>query len=58
MASKKKTQFKLKNQIGPFIVNNRDALKEIAKKLSDYKFQEIFYWNYDPQGIISNIRIK
>ena len=25
LAAKKKTQFKLKNQVGPFIYNNRDA---------------------------------
>ena len=43
MAAKKKTQFKLKNQIGPFIVNNRDALKEIVMKLSELKFQKSFY---------------
>ena len=29
MASRKKTQFKLKNQVGPFIVNNREAANEI-----------------------------
>ena len=29
LASKKKTQFKIKSQIGPFIVNNRDVDKEI-----------------------------
>ena len=39
MASKKKTQFKLKNKIGPFIVNKRDAEKEIARIFSEYKFQ-------------------
>lgn len=48
MASKKKTQFKLKNQIGPFIVNNRDVDKEIEKRLSELKFQVSFLWNYDP----------
>ena len=40
------------------IVNNRDALKEIVRKFSEFKFQERFYWNYDPQGILSNIRVK
>ena len=38
MASKKKTQFKLKNHIGPFNVNNRDVDKEIEKRLSELKF--------------------
>ena len=58
MASKKKTQFKLKNQIGPFIVNNRDAEKEIEKRLSELKFQVSFPWNYDPQGLLNNISVK
>ena len=58
MASKKKTQCKLKNQIGPFIVNNREAIKEINIKLKEYTCQEIFMWNYDPRGILSTIRVK
>ena len=35
IASMKKTQFKLKNQIGPFIVNNREAANEINVKLKE-----------------------
>ena len=58
MASKKKTQFKLKNQIGPFIVNNRDADKEIERRLSELKFQVSFPWNYGPQGLLNSIRVK
>ena len=58
MAAKKKTQFKLKNQIGPFIYNHRNENKEEAKKLLEYKFEEIFHWNYDPQGILSKLRVK
>ena len=30
MVAKNKTQFKLKNQIGPFICNHRDEEKEVA----------------------------
>ena len=55
IASKKKAQFKLRSQIGSFIVNNRDSLKEVSSKLSVFKFKEIFYWSYDPQGIIRNL---
>ena len=58
MAAKKKTQFKLKNQVGPFIINHRDAEKEVTKKLSEFKFEESFPWNYDPQGILSKLRVK
>ena len=48
MAARKKTQFKLKNQIGPFIINHREAEKKIIKRLAEFKFQESFPWNYDP----------
>lgn len=58
MASRKKTQFKLKNQIGPFILNNREAANDINIKLKEYKFPYNFIRNYDPQGVLSTIRIK
>ena len=58
MATKNKTQFKLKIQVGPFICNNREAGTETTKQLLEYKFDEIFLWNYDPYGIISKMRVK
>ena len=58
LAAKKKTQFKLKNQVGPFICNHIDAGIEAAKQFLEYKFEEIFQWNYDPQGILSKMRVK
>ena len=58
MSAKKKNQFKLKNQIGPFICNHRDAKKESAKQLLEFRFEESFPWNYDPQGILSKLRVK
>ena len=58
MAARKNTQFKLKNQVGPFIINNRDAEKEITKRLAEFKFQESFPWKYDPQGILSILRVN
>ena len=42
LAAKKKTQFKLKNQVGPFICNHRDAEAEATKQLLEYKFEKIF----------------
>ena len=51
LVAKKKTQFKLKNQVGPFIWNHREAGIEASKQLLEYKFEEIFLWNYDPNGI-------
>ena len=58
IASRKKTQFKLKNQIGPFIVNNIEAANKINVKLKEYKFPCSFIWNYDPQGILSTMRVR
>ena len=58
LAAKKKTQFKLKNQVWSFICNHRDAEQEATKKLLDYRFEDIFSWNYDPQGILSKMRVK
>ena len=58
LAAKKKTQFKLKYQVGPFICNHRDAGIEVAKQLLEYRFEESFSWNYDPQEILSKIRVK
>ena len=56
MATKKKTQFKLKNQFGPFIINHRDAEKGITKKLLEFRFDESFPWNYDPQRILKQTK--
>ena len=39
LAAKKKTQFKLKNQVGPFICNHRDAENVAAKQLLEYRFE-------------------
>ena len=58
LAAKKKTKFKLKNQVGPFICNHRDAEIGAAKQLLEFRFEEIFSWNYDPQGILSKMRVK
>ena len=58
LATKNKTEFKLKNQVGPFIYNNREASVEVAKQLLEYKFDESFLWNYDPYGIISKMKVK
>ena len=39
-------------------MNNRYVDKEIEKILSELKFQVSFLWNYDPQGLLSSIRVK
>ena len=39
-------------------MNNREADKEIDKIFLELKFQKFFPWNYDPQGLLSSIRVK
>ena len=58
LAAKKKTQFKLKNQFGPFICKNRDAGPEAEKCLQEFKFSKKILWYYDPLGVIIKIIFK
>ena len=54
LATKKKTQFKIKNQFGPFICNSRDAGPEAEKYLQEFKVSKSFLWYYDTLRVISN----
>ena len=58
LAAKKKTQFKIKNQVGPLICNNRDAGLEAEKYLQEFKFSKSFLWYYDPLRVLSKLRVK
>jgi hypothetical protein len=58
VAAKKKSQFRIKTQIGPFICNNRAAGEEADILLRQMKFPLRFTWSYDPFGIISELRTK
>ena len=58
LATKKKTQFKIKNQVGPFICNSRDACIQAEKFLQEFKFSKSFQWYYDPLGVISKLIVK
>ena len=58
LAAKKKTQFKLKNQVGPFICNNREAGLEAEKQWQEFKFSPSFLWYYDPLCVIRKIKVK
>lgn len=58
ISAKKNTQFKIKNQIGPFICNNRNDGKEVDRCLQEIKFTSSFKWSYDPVGVISKLRVK
>jgi hypothetical protein len=58
VAAKKKSQFRIKTQIGPFICNNRATGEEADNLLKQMKFPLSFTWSYDPFGIISELRTK
>ena len=58
VAAKKKSQFKLKNHIIPFICNTRAAGEEANKLLKEMKFSLSFTWLYDPLGVISRLRVE
>ena len=49
---------RIKRQIGPFIHNNRVIGEEADKILKEMKFNTNFIWNYDPSGIITDMRTK
>jgi hypothetical protein len=58
VSNKYKASFKLKKEVGPFIVNTRSTLQVTTKFLSTLGFQQGEPWNYDPHGIISSKRIS
>jgi hypothetical protein len=58
VSAKKKQQLRIKIQIGSFICNNKAAREEANNLLKQMNFSLIFTWNYDPFGIISELRVK
>jgi len=58
--AKKKAQLRIRNRLGPFVINNRDAWKEAEKILEDHlKLQKSFRWvPYDPYSFICDRRMK
>jgi len=58
VSAKKKSQFRIKSHIGPFICNNRVAGEEADKILKEMNFTHSFTWSYDPWGIISKKRVE
>ena len=58
VAAKKKFQFRIKSQIGPFICNRREVGEEDDKELKEMNFTHNFTWSYDPWGIISKKRVE
>jgi hypothetical protein len=55
---KKKQQIRIKGQIGSFIYNNHGTGEEEDRMLREMKFFMSFPWNYDPCGMISEMRVK
>jgi len=58
VSAKKRTQFKVKNELGPFICNSREARQEADLILQQIKFHNSSMWRYDPQGFMSKLRQK
>jgi hypothetical protein len=52
--NKYEVTFKLKKEVGPFIVNTRSTLQVTANMLSTLGLQQGEPWNSDPRGIISS----
>jgi hypothetical protein len=57
-SKKQKVTFKLKKEVGPFIVNTRATFQVAEKLLQEMGFQQGEVWTYDPHLIITNKRTK
>jgi hypothetical protein len=55
---KKKQQLRIKGHIGNFICNSRATREEAENILKEMKFNTSFIWQYDPSGIIAEMRAK
>ena len=58
VSTKKKSQFRIKSQIGPFICNRRVAGAKADGIPKEMKFTHSFTWSYDPMGIILKKRVQ
>ena len=56
--AKKKANFKIKDQLGPFICNYREVVKEAFLILQRMEFRRSFFWRYDPLEFITKKRQK
>jgi len=54
--AKKKAQLRIKDQLGPFVCNSREARKEAEEILQRLKLKQSFIWRYDPFDFICNRR--
>ena len=58
VVANKKSQFKIKTQVGPFIYNTMEVGKEANFLLKKMKFKLNFTFSYDPFGIISKLKVE
>ena len=56
--AKKKSHFKLKTRVGPFICSTRAIGQDSDVILRSMNFKHNFTCSYDPFGIVSKMRIK
>lgn len=58
--AKKKAQLRIKNQLGPYVINSMDAWKDAKKILQEHlRLQKSFWWlPYDPYSFISDRRVR
>lgn len=59
-SAKKKAQLRIKSQLGPFIINKKEAWADADKILGEeLKLKKRFWWvPYDPSDFISDRRVK
>ena len=58
LVSAKKSQFKIKAQIGPFISKDRSTEDKVNKMIKEMGFNHSLTRSYDPAGIISKKRVE
>lgn len=58
VSGKRKSQYKIKTQVGPFIYNTRTIIDVVDSILRKFNFQASFTWAYDPFNIISRLRVE
>ena len=46
--AKKKAQLRIKDHLGPFVCNNREAGKRAEEILEQMRLAKSFSWRYDP----------
>jgi len=54
--AKKKAQLRIKDQLGPFVCNRREAGRETKEILQRLKLKQSFIWRYYPYDSICNRR--